>query len=92
MQLAGDVRDRRLLAGYVGADYAGLYAAGYDLQMNLLGVPLAVILLAGYPLAISAYTEHGTQAAQDQLRLLGAFVILIVLPEAVCIVMTGCCW
>jgi O-antigen/teichoic acid export membrane protein len=81
--------DRWLLGGYVGADYAGLYAAGYDLQMNLLGVPLAVMLLAGYPLTISAYTERGTQAAQDQLRLLGAFVILIVLPEAVGIVMTG---
>jgi O-antigen/teichoic acid export membrane protein len=31
----------------------------------------------------------GAQAAQDQLRQLGAFMILIVLPEAVGIVMTG---
>ena len=38
---------------------AGLYAAGYDLQMNMLGVPLAVMQLAGYPLAISALTERG---------------------------------
>jgi O-antigen/teichoic acid export membrane protein len=81
--------DRWLLAAFVGTDNAGLYAAGYDLQMNLLGVPLAVMLLAGYPLTISAYAERGTQAAQTQLRLLGTFIILIVLPEAVGIVMTG---
>ena len=81
--------DRWLLAAFFGADKAGLYAAGYDLQMNLLGVPLAVMLLAGYPLTISAYAERGAQAAQTQLRLLGTFIILIVLPEAVGIVMTG---
>ena len=81
--------DRWLLAAYIGTDYAGLYAAGYDLQMNFLGVPLAVMLLAGYPLTVSAYTERGTEAARAQLRLLGAFIILIVLPEAVGIVMTG---
>src|ERR1035437_4369636 len=81
--------DRWLLAAFVSADKAGLYAAAYDLQMNLLGVPMAVMALAGVPLTISAYSERGTQAAQAQLRLLGAFIILIVLPEAVGIVMTG---
>jgi O-antigen/teichoic acid export membrane protein len=81
--------DRWLLGLYLGADQAGLYAAGYDLQMNMLGVPLAVMLLAGYPLTIGAYTARGAPAAQVQLRLLGTFIILIVLPEAVGIVMTG---
>jgi O-antigen/teichoic acid export membrane protein len=81
--------DRWLLAAFVGADQAGLYAAAYDLQMNLLGVPLMVMMLAGYPLTVSAMTERGTEAARTQLRLLGAFVILIVLPEATGIVLTG---
>ena len=81
--------DRWLLAAFVSAEKAGLYAAAYDLQMNLLGVPMAVMALAGVPLTISAYSERGTQAAQAQLRLLGAFIILNVLPEAVGIVMTG---
>ena len=81
--------DRWLLGALSGADMAGLYAAGYDLQMNLLGVPLTVMTLAGLPLTISAYSNRGTPAAQAQLRLLGAFVILIMLPEAVGIVMTG---
>lgn len=80
---------RWLLAAFIGADKAGLYAAGYDLQMNLLGVSLIVMQLAGYPLAISAFAERGVEAAQTQLRLLGSFIILIVLPEAVGIVMTG---
>jgi O-antigen/teichoic acid export membrane protein len=81
--------DRWLLAAFFSAEKAGLYAAGYDLQMNLLGVPLAVMQLAGVPLTVSALTERGAQAAQDQLRQLGAFMILIVLPEAVGIVMMG---
>jgi O-antigen/teichoic acid export membrane protein len=81
--------DRWLLAALIGADKAGLYAAAYDLQMNLLGVPLMVMMLAGYPLTVSAMTERGTEAARAQLRLLGTFVILIVLPEATGIVLTG---
>ena len=81
--------DRWLLARFFGADEAGLYAAGYDLQMNLLGVPMTVMQLAGVPLTVGALTERGAQAAQEQLRLLGVFIILIVLPEAVGIVMTG---
>jgi len=81
--------DRWLLAAFAGVDKAGLYAAGYDLQLHLLGVPLMVMQLAGYPLVISAYSQHGTQAAQSQLRLLGTIMFLIVLPEAVGIIMTG---
>jgi O-antigen/teichoic acid export membrane protein len=79
--------DRWLLAAFASTDEAGRYAAGYDLQMNLLGVPLAVIQLAGYPLIASALTTHGTQAAQAQLRHLGILIALIVLPEVVGIVM-----
>jgi O-antigen/teichoic acid export membrane protein len=81
--------DRWLLGYFAGAEQAGLYAAGYDLQMNLLGVPMTVMQLAGIPLAVSALSERGAQGAQDQLRLLGAFMVLIVLPAAVGVVMTG---
>ena len=81
--------DRWLLAIFFGAETAGLYAAGYDLQIDLLGVPLAVMLLAGYPLTINAFTERGVEAARAQLRLLGVFIILLVLPEAVGIVLAG---
>ena len=81
--------DRWLLGYFAGAEQAGLYAAGYDLQMNLLGVPMTVMQLAGVPLAVSALSERGAQGAQDQLRLLGAFMILIVLPAALGVVMTG---
>ncbi len=81
--------DRWLLGLYVGVNQAGLYAAGYDLQMNMLGVPLAVMLLAGYPLTIGAFATRGAPAAQAQLRLLSVFIILVVLPEAVGIIMTG---
>lgn len=81
--------DRWLLAAFFNTDQAGLYAAACDMQMNLIGVPMVVMALAGYPLTVSAYAEKGEQAAQAQLRLLGSFIILIVLPEAIGIVMTG---
>jgi O-antigen/teichoic acid export membrane protein len=81
--------DRWLLALFAGAGQTGLYAAAYDLQMNLLGVPIIVMQLAGIPLAASALTERGAQAAQNELRRLGALIALILLPEAVGIVMTG---
>lgn len=81
--------DRWLLGFFTGAEQAGLYAAGYDLLMNLVGVPMMVMQLVGYPLTVSALTQRGTKAAQEQLRLLGAFIVLVLLPEAVGIVMTG---
>lgn len=81
--------DRWLLGFFVGTNETGLYAAGYDLQMNLLGVPLMVMQLAGYPLTITALSERGAQAAQEQLRAVGSFMLLIMLPEAVGLVMIG---
>ena len=81
--------DRLLLGFFAGADQTGLYAAGNDLQMNLLGVTIAVMQLAGVPLAVSALSGRGAQAAREQLRQLGALIVLILLPEAVGIVMTG---
>lgn len=81
--------DRWLLGLMSGAGDTGLYAAAYDLPMNLLGVSITVLQLAGYPLTISALTERGVQAARAQLRAVGAFMVLIMLPEAVGIVMIG---
>jgi O-antigen/teichoic acid export membrane protein len=81
--------DRWLLGYFTGAEQAGLYAAGYDMLMNLLGVPMIVMQLVGYPLTASALTQRGTKGAQEQLRLLGALIVLVLLPEAVGIVMTG---
>jgi O-antigen/teichoic acid export membrane protein len=81
--------DRWLLAYFTDVSNAGLYSAGYDVQMNLLGVPMIVMALAGVPLAISAYSDHGVAAAQAQLRHLGALIILVLLPEAVGIAMTA---
>lgn len=81
--------DRWLLGLMSGAGDTGLYAAAYDLPMNLLGVSITVLQLAGYPLTISALIERGMQAAQAQLRAVGAFMVLIMLPEAIGIVMIG---
>ena len=81
--------DRWLIGGIAGTGEAGLYAAAYDLQMNLLGMPMMVMQLAGYPLTIAALSERGPQAARQQLLQVGAFIVLLILPEAVGIVMTG---
>lgn len=81
--------DRWLLLFYRDAPLAGSYAAAYDLPMNLLGVPLMVMLLAGYPLTISAYTASGVDAARVELRRLSGFVVLILFPATVGIVLVG---
>jgi O-antigen/teichoic acid export membrane protein len=81
--------DRWLLALYWDSKQAGLYAAAYDLPLNLLGVPLAVITLAGYPLAVRAYNDGGVGAARSQLRLVGGLMLLVLIPATIGVVLIG---
>jgi len=81
--------DRWLIAAFGDMQQAGLYAAAYDLPLNLLGVPLMVMMLAGYPLTISAYAKSGAEAARAELRRLGTFIVLVLLPASVGLVLVG---
>jgi len=59
--------DRFLLAYYLGEQAAGIYAAGYDIASQSLGVVMMIVNLAAYPLAVSALEQLGLQEAQRQL-------------------------
>lgn len=74
--------DRFLLGWLIGADAAGLYAAGYDLTSYSLGTLMMVVNLAAYPLAVRALERDGTLAAEQQLRRNGQLLFALALPAA----------
>lgn len=60
--------DRMFLLWMQGEATAGLYAVGYDLSSQVLGVILMIINLAAFPLAVRALEQEGKQAAEQQLK------------------------
>lgn len=75
--------DRLLLGWLLDVDAAGLYAVGYDLANQALGILLIVVNLAAYPLAVRALEREGTDAAREQLRKNGGLLLALALPGAV---------
>jgi O-antigen/teichoic acid export membrane protein len=74
--------DRLLIGWLMGVDAAGLYAVGYDLAQQSLGVVLLVVQIASYPLAVRAMEHEGSAAAQRQLQLNGDLVMVLALGSA----------
>ena len=75
--------DRFLLSWYLGAASSGLYAAGYDLAQQSLGMLMVVVNLASYPLVVRALETHGFEAAREQLRKQLALLLAIAIPSSV---------
>jgi O-antigen/teichoic acid export membrane protein len=75
--------DRFLLAWYVGEASAGIYAAGYDLVWQVLGLIAAIINLAAYPLAVRAFEAGGLEAARKRLQQNFTLLLGVVLPATV---------
>lgn len=59
--------DRFLIGWLLGDAEVGRYAAGYDLATLTVGVLLTIVNLAGYPLVIRAFEDHGPEAARREL-------------------------
>lgn len=74
--------DRLLIAWLLDVEAAGRYAVGYDLAQNSLGVLLAIVQVAAYPLAVRALEEHGPEAAQEQIRRNGELILCLALSGA----------
>jgi O-antigen/teichoic acid export membrane protein len=73
----------RLLIGWLrGAEEAGLYAVGYDLPSQIMGVILMIVTLAAYPLAVHALERGGEETARVQLRKNLTLLAAVVLPAA----------
>lgn len=77
-----DSSDRMLLAWLIDESATGVYAAGYDLGQQSLGLMLVVINTAAYPLVIRQLTDHGEQAASHQLKHNGELIIALALAGA----------
>lgn len=59
--------DRFIISWLIDVDAAGLYAVGYDLAQQGLGVILLVVQIASYPLVVRALEQHGSVAAKSHL-------------------------
>lgn len=74
--------DRLLIGWLLDIEAAGRYAVGYDLAQNSLGVLLAIVQVAAYPLAVRALEERGPEAAQEQIRRNGELILCLALSSA----------
>lgn len=74
--------DRFLIAWLVNEAAAGVYAASYDLAQQSIGVIMAVINLAAYPLVVRTLEERGKEAAFTQLRRNVTLLVGVAVPAA----------
>ncbi|MGI9952914.1 oligosaccharide flippase family protein [Moorellaceae bacterium AZ2] len=74
--------DRFLIAWLVSEAAAGVYAAGYDLAQQSIGVIMAVINLAAYPLVVRTLEARGKEAAFTQLRRNASLFVSVAVPAA----------
>jgi len=72
--------DRFLLGWFLGSGVTGMYAAGYDIANQTLGVLMVIVNLAAYPLAIRALEQNGKMAARQQLSHNIILLMAIALP------------
>jgi len=78
--------DRFLLGYLMSVGAAGVYAAGYDLAQQSVGLLMSAVNLAAFPLIVRAMEDSGADAAREQLRK-SAFLLLGIAVPAV----TGLC-
>lgn len=75
--------DRIILGLLKGSEAAGLYAVGYDVAQQSLGVLMMVVNLAAYPLAVQKLERDGDKAAKAQLSQNLTFLSAVVVPATV---------
>lgn len=75
--------DRLLLGWLRGPADAGVFAVGMDLAQQSLGMLMAIVNLAAYPLAVRAMNDHGAAAAHAQLTHNGAMLVALAVPATV---------
>jgi len=74
--------DRLLIARLLNEAATGVYAAGYDLAQQSLGLVLAVVNTAAYPLVIRQLEQNGEKAASAQLGRNGELIVTLALAGA----------
>lgn len=81
--------DRALLSYFMGDEATGVYAAGYDLAQNSLGLLLAIINTAATPLVINALERRGVDAAKAQLKENGELIFAVAFSGAAGLIAIG---
>jgi len=81
--------DRVLLVYYLGDAATGVYAAGYDLAQNSLGLLLAIVNTAATPLVIKAYEEKGGGATKAQMKNNGELIFSLAFSGAIGLIVIG---
>jgi O-antigen/teichoic acid export membrane protein len=74
--------DRLLIARLLNEAATGVYAAGYDLAQQSLGLALVVVNTAAYPLVIRQLEQNGEKAASAQLGHNGELIVTLALAGA----------
>lgn len=74
--------DRFLIAWLIDEAATGVYAAGYDLAQQSLGLALVVVNTAAYPLVIRQFEHNGAKAASAQLGRNGELIVTLALTGA----------
>ncbi len=74
--------DRIILSWLINNGATGIYAAGYDLTQQSLGLLLVIVNTAAYPLVMRALTDGGPSAARQQLKSNGELIITVALTGA----------
>lgn len=69
--------DRVILSWLIDDAATGVYAAGYDLAQQSLGLLMIIVNTAAYPLVMRALEKQGKPAASEQLGRSGELVIVV---------------
>lgn len=77
-----DSSDRLILGWLMGAGAAGCYSAGYDLANQSIGMLMAVINTAAFPLLVQALEQGGEKKARARLAQNTAVLFMAGLPAA----------
>jgi len=74
--------DRMVIAWFLGEAQTGIYAVGYDMAQQSLGLLLSIVNTAATPLAIKALEKEGIEAAGRQIRQNGELMFALAFSGA----------
>lgn len=72
--------DRLLIGWLMDARATGLYAVGYDLSAQTLGMLMSIINLAAYPMVVRKLEQESEAAARHQLQSSATLMLIVALP------------
>lgn len=81
--------DRLMIAWFLGEAQTGIYAVGYDMAQQSLGLLLTIVNTAATPLAIKTLEKDGVEAAGRQMRQNGELMFALAFSGAAGLIAIG---